>query len=116
MLWMKEKRSKQLGEKEDGLGDFTADTHRRREGALSLWQKEWREGREGVMGRKVQRKHGSGYQKDIPVPSPEKGRKRGGRGKAAFACGHGRSEARTGGGRRTSRSTTQRKIYLRPAG
>lgn len=52
----------------------------------------------------------------IPVPSPEKGRKKGGRGEAAFACGHRRSEARTGGGGRTSRSTTQRKIYLRPAG
>lgn len=47
------------------MGDFTANTHRRREGALSLCQKEWREGREGVMGRKVQRKHGSGCQKQI---------------------------------------------------
>lgn len=51
---------------------------------------------------------------DIPVPSPEKGR--GGRGETAFARGHGSSEVRTGGGGRTSRSPTQREIYLRPAG
>lgn len=73
-------KQQQPGEKEDGLGDFTANTHRCREGALSPWRKEWREGREGVMGRKVQRKHGSGHRKQI-FQSPalrKEGREEGG--------------------------------------
>lgn len=119
MLWWMKETQQQPGEKEDGLGDFIANTHRCREEALSPWRKEWREGREGVMGRKVQRKHGSGHRKQI-LQSPalrSVGREEGGEKlhlhvdmKAA------RPGESTGGSGRTSRSPTQRKIFLRPVG